>query len=203
MLVDDHKIVREGTRSILESQSDIRVVAEAATAHETYEVLQQRENSCDVVILDLGLPDENGVAVAEHLRTRHSTLPVVVLTAHDGTAYRLRLLQVGVTAFLDKGCSGDELIRTLRAVVRGDYVVTAQAGATIRAFAAGKIQQLTERELEVLGLVAAGLSNKEIAGRLFVSERTVEFHMANVMGKLGAASRVDAIRRARAEGWLV
>ncbi len=212
LLVDDHTLVREGTRSLLEREADIRVVAEAGTAAAAFRALADREHGgegdagdggVDVVLLDLGLPDQNGVEVAERMAARHPHTAIVVLTAHTAPQYRLRLLDVGVTAYLDKGCASAELLATVRAAALGAHVLPRQNLAAVRAWSRRDRPRLTARELEVLGKVAEGLANKEIAGTLLVSERTVEYHMGNIMSKLDVRSRVQAVRRAQELGWLV
>ena len=209
LLVDDHTLVREGTRSLLEREADIRVVAEAGTAAAAFRALADSEEAkgaddgVDVVLLDLGLPDQNGVEAAERMAARHPQTAIVVLTAHTAPQYRLRLLDVGVTAYLDKGCASEELLATVRAAALGAHVLPGSNLAAVRAWSRRDSPRLTARELEVLGKVADGLANKEIAGALLVSERTVEYHMGNIMSKLDVRSRVQAVRRAQELGWLV
>ena len=201
LLVDDHALVREGTRALLERQPDIRVTAEAGTAADAFRAMAA--GPVDVVLLDLGLPDQNGVEVAERLTSLHRDTAVVVLTAYNAPQYRRRLLQLGVTAFLDKGCSAEELLTTVRAAAGGSHVMPAGNLAAVRDWVRHDASRLTARELEVLGKVAKGLANKEIAADLLVSERTIEFHLSNIMSKLDVRSRVQAVRRAEELGWLV
>ena len=203
VLVDDHTIVREGTRALLEGAGDFSVVGEAASAAECRALLRRLWPAVDVLVLDLGLPDQSGVELAAAVLAEHPSLPVVVLTAHGGTAYRVRLMDLGITAFLDKAAGREELVQTLRSVAAGTYVITQPVREAMRRWGNRRGPGLTAREREVLTLVAEGLANKEIAARLLVSERTIEFHVANVLSKLDTPSRVAAVRRARQEGWLV
>jgi DNA-binding NarL/FixJ family response regulator len=208
VIVDDHTLVREGTRQILESCPSIRVVGEAADGAEAVTVVAMQRP--DVVILDVVMPGMNGVMAAREIKKRFPEVAVIVLTAHDEDQFVFALLEAGAAGYLLKDVPGEQLLDAVRAVQAGEAVLHPtvarkvlqrfQSGSQPNGTAAG--EALTERELEVLRLAGSGLSNKVIAARLDVSTRTVQAHLAHVFVKLGVASRTEAAIRALREGWL-
>jgi NarL family two-component system response regulator LiaR len=212
MLVDDHVLVREGTRQLLEREHDLDVVAEAGDGEEA--VQQVTASDPDVVLMDLALPKMDGLEATRQIKEQKPEVAVLMLTAYDDDEYVLAFLEVGASGYLLKDASAEELIRAIRAVHAGDSVlhpaVTRKVIEHFRRVTKGleSIEgvsvdtQLTERELEVLEWAARGMTNREIGGVLCISPRTVQVHMSNICGKLGVGSRTEAVLYAVREGWL-
>jgi two-component system, NarL family, response regulator LiaR len=208
VIAEDHTLVREGTRRILESCPDIRVVGEAADGAEAVTVVALHRP--DVVILDVVMPGMNGVEAAREIKTRFPEIAILVLTAHDEDQFVFALLEAGAAGYILKDVPGTRLLEAVHAVRAGESVLQpAVARKVLTRFLPGSqdagrgtAEALTERELEVLRLAGGGLSNKEIASRLDVSTRTVQAHLAHTFVKLGVASRTEAVIRALREGWI-
>lgn len=204
LLCDDHTIVRAGLRRVLEEHDDLDVVAEAATAAEA--VARSRDTHPDVVIMDVGLPDANGIDATRQLLTDEPDVAVVILTVHDDLGYLRRAFDAGARGYLVKDAADTELVSAIRAVAAGGEHVHPRLGAALMRAAeqpgplTGPGGELSAREKEVLGLVALGLTNVEIAERLYVSVRTVETHRSHIHRKLGTRSRADLVRLARRAG---
>lgn len=199
LLMDDHNIVREGLRMLLERQPDIRVVAEVGSVAEAL----ASEAEPDVVVADLVLPDERGAEVVRRLRERFGRSAILVLSMIDNPADVQLCLTSGAKGYLMKEAAGDELVDAVRAVASGhEYLQPALGAALVRWREAptrargGVAADLSEREREVLRLIALGHTNAEIARLLFLSVRTVENHRASLMRKLGARSRAELVRQA-------
>lgn len=195
-VAEDHTLVREGTRQILEQQADMRVVGEADRGDLAVERVARSHPH--VALLDFRLPVLNGVEVTARLRAAQPDLKVLLLSAYDDAEYILAALRAGAAGYLLKTVPGQELVAAVRAVHGGETVLQAAVSRVLaahwhRAGLAAGPAQLSTREREVLGLVAAGLANKEIARRLSISLRTVEGHLGNVFGKLGVGSRTEAL----------
>ena len=205
-LCDDHAIVRSGLRRILEAEEDLEVVGEAGSVREAIAIAD--ESHPDVFVMDLGLPDGSGItATAEVLRTSPATR-VLVLTVHDDVAYLRRAFDAGAVGYLVKEAADMELVQAIRQVAAGRQYVHPSLGAALLAPDAqpprlgGPGGDLSDRELEVLSLIALGLTNAEIAERLYVSVRTVETHRAHIHQKLNVRSRAELVRLARDAGLL-
>lgn len=205
-LCDDHPVVRSGLRRVLEAEADLVVVGEAGTAAEAVAVAAA--STPDVFVMDLGLPDKSGIAAtAEVLRVSPSTR-VLVLTMHDDIAYLRRAFEAGAAGYLLKEAADVQLVLAVRQVAAGKRYVYPTLGAALLApdAAAARLGgpggELSERELEVLRMIALGLTNSEIAERLYVSVRTVETHRAHIQQKLGVRNRAELVRRAREAGLL-
>lgn len=199
VLVDDHAIVRQGLRSILEREQDLRVVGEAGTADEAMAVVERTRPA--VVLLDLKLStgaDSQGLELCSRLTTRHPGLGVLVLTTFLDDNLVAQAIHRGARGYVVKDVDTTELVRAIRAVVRQESAFDSRsAAAMVRSLRVQADQPaLTERELKVLGLLAHGLSNKEIGRQLYISETTVKFHVRNLMRKLDAASRAEAVYEA-------
>jgi len=207
LLADDHAIVRQGLRLLIDSQSDMTVVGEAADGDAV--VAQAQTLQHDVVLMDISMPGISGLAATRTLKQRQPGVVVLVLTRHEEDAYLQALLRAGASGYVLKQSPPPQLLQAIRAVASGgiylDPAITARvadglldAGQGRRAPAAA----ISDRESEVLRLVAVGHSNKEIADRLTISIKTVEVHKANAMRKLGLSGRVDLIRYGVLQGWL-
>ena len=194
-VVDDHALVREGTRLILEGVSGLRVVGAAANGAEALRLVEERRP--DVLILDLQLPDMSGVEVTRRVRGTFPRVAILVLTAYVDATYIPRLLQLGVRGYLPKTATSAELVAAVRAVAAGRTIVVSH-GTGVGAEPLGA--PLTPREHDVLRLMATGLRNADIARRLTVSVKTVEHHVTHVLEKLGVQSRTQALIKAREHG---
>lgn len=204
LVADDHAIVREGIRTVLEQSPDIVVVAEAATGAAAL-ASTDREKP-DVCVLDISMPDGSGLDVTRSLRARGPAPRILILSVYDDAEYVLEAVRAGANGYLRKDSGPAELRDAIRAVHAGDeYFSPAVAGrlsAALRGGAAGEdpLAALTQREREVLGLVASGLTNRETAARLGISPRTVESHRESLMRKLGLQTVADLTRFALKSG---
>lgn len=205
-LCDDHGVVRSGLRRILEAEPDLEVVGEAGSAAEAVEVA--RETQPDVFVMDLGLPDRSGIAATADVCATSPATRVLVLTVHDDVAYLRRAFDAGAAGYLVKEAADVEMVQAVRQVAAGKQYVHPSLGAALlapdaaTARPAGPGGELSEREVEVLTLIANGLTNAEIAERLFVSVRTVETHRAHIHQKLNVRTRAEIVRVAREAGIL-
>ncbi len=190
LVADDHPIVRDGLRAVLETQPDLVVVGEAASGPEVLE--QVAGLGPDILLLDLEMPDLDGVQVLRALATQGSPVRVLVFTAYDADAQVMGAVQAGAQGYLLKGAPREELFRAVRTVAGGGVWIQPQVARTLVGHVRGDADPLTPREQEVLQLVAQGLANKQIAARLGITERTVKLHVSNILGKLGATNRTDA-----------
>lgn len=205
-LCDDHAIVRSGLRRILDAEHDLEVVGEASSNREAV-VLACAERP-DVFVMDVGLPDGSGITGTAEIRKASPATRVLVLTVHDDVAYLRRAFEAGADGYMVKEAAAVELVQAVRQVASGRQYVHPSLGAALLAPDApparlgGPGGELSEREGEVLRLIALGLTNAEIAERLRVSVRTVETHRAHIHQKLDIRSRAELVRFARAAGLL-
>jgi len=192
LLVDDHAVVRQGLRSFLELQPDLEVVGEAAGAKDGVE--QAARLAPDVVLMDLLMPDEDGVDAIRALRDVAPRVKVLVLTSYLDDTHVFAAVQAGAAGYLLKDVQPDALAEGIRQVSQGLAVLHPQIAARLmnRSARPASLADFTQRERDVLKLLAEGLSNKEMAGRLFISEKTVKTHISNVLQKLGVADRTQA-----------
>lgn len=203
LVADDHPMLREGLVTVLDTQQDFEVVGEAADGSEVVR-LAERLNP-DVILLDLEMPGVDGVAALEKLRSAGSEARTIVFTAYDTDERILGALRAGARGYLLKGASRTEIFDAIRTVHAGGSllqpVVTNKLLQTMsREERREETEPLTSREIEVLGLLALGLQNKEIASRLFITERTVKFHVSSLMHKLGAENRTETVTIAAQRG---
>jgi len=199
VLVDDHAIVRQGLRSILERERDLRIVGEASTADEAMAVVERTRPA--VVLLDLKLStgaDSQGLELCSRLTTRYPSLGVLVLTTFLDDNLVAQAIHRGARGYVIKDVDTTELVKAIRAVVRNESAFDSRsAAAMVRSLRLQPDQPaLTERELKVMELLAHGLSNKDIGKQLYISETTVKFHVRNLMRKLNAATRAEAVYEA-------
>jgi DNA-binding NarL/FixJ family response regulator len=208
LIVDDHGVVRQGMRTYLSMVPDIVVVDEAADGQQALDRLQVLAHAGtlpDVVLMDILMPRLDGIAATAAIKARFPDVEVVVLTSFVEEAKVQAALEAGATGYLLKDAEADEVAAAVRAAHRGelqlDPVIAAQLMRTLRApKQADPFAELTEREREVLILIAQGQANKEIAGVLGITERTARTHVSNILGKLGLASRTQAALFAVREG---
>jgi DNA-binding NarL/FixJ family response regulator len=205
ILVDDHALVREGTRRLLEAEADMRVVEEAASGPEAVAAVERTRP--DVVIMDIAMPGGSGIDATRVIKQRFPQTAVLALTAYDDDQYAMALLDAGAAGFLLKNAHGRELVEAVRAVHRGEPVLDrGMAARLFKRMAKGAPKPaspepaVSEREMEVLREAARGLANKEIARRLGVSVRTVHTHLGNIFGKLQVGSRTEAVLQALRRG---
>ena len=201
-LAEDHETVREGLRLLLNAQDDMRVVGEAGDGKSAIEQAQSLKPN--VLVLDLSMPQVNGVVAAQTLRTSLPSTAVVTLTRHRDSAYVQQLMAAGAAAYVLKQSSSNELLKAIRAAAAGEkYLDTAlQAPPQPARRPAAATPSITERETAVLRLTAVGHSNKQIAASLGIAVKTVEVHKSNAMRKLELAGRTDVVRYAAVQGWL-
>lgn len=202
LLADDHPVVRDGLAAMLATQADFEVVGEAGTGAEAVaEALRLRP---DVVLMDLEMPALDGIEAIRLLRVADPAVQVVVLTAFDTDERIVGALQAGAQGYLLKGAPRAEIFAAIRTVSAGGALIPPVVASKLlrQVRAAEHPDALTAREKEILGLVATGLANQEIAARLSISERTVKFHVSSVLAKLGAKNRTQAVRIARERGEL-
>jgi DNA-binding NarL/FixJ family response regulator len=197
LIVDDHPVLREGLVTIIESQSDLTVVAEAGTGKEAITLFEQ--HLPDITLMDLGLPDINGIDVITALRQIHPDARIIVLTTYLGDVQAIRSLRAGASGYLLKATLRRDLLDSIRAVHAGLRHVQAEVATELGHHAAE--QSLTEREIEVLKLIAKGCSNKIVADRLNISEDTVKGHVRNILFKLKANDRTHAVTIALHRGF--
>jgi DNA-binding NarL/FixJ family response regulator len=198
LIADDHPVVRDGLAAMLGTQPDFVVAGQAATGAEA--VQQTQRLRPDVILLDLEMPDLDGVEALRQIRTANPAARVIVFTAFDTDERIVAAIQAGASGYLLKGSPREELFRAVRVVAEGGSllhpVVATKLMNAVRAHSRrdAEPEPLTDREREVLQLVAQGKSNKAIAAALHITERTVKFHVSAILGKLGAGNRTEAAR---------
>lgn len=195
MIIDDHPMMREGTRKSLAQADEIEVIGEAANGESGLHLIAQ--NPPDIVVLDLRLPDISGIEVARRIRALHQGVRILVLTGYDEVGYVKVLFHLGVSGYLHKTVSGDDMITAVRLIAAGQTVVGADME---REALDADVEPMTPREQEILELLATGQRNLEIAEVLCISTKTVEFHISHLLAKLGARSRTEAVHLARQYG---
>jgi DNA-binding NarL/FixJ family response regulator len=208
LLADDHVTVRHGLRLLIDEQPDMSVVAETSDGRTALTRAQQVLP--DIIVMDISMPGTNGLVGTRLLRKTLPAVRIITLTRHSDDAYLQELLRAGVAGYVLKQSAPNELLQAIRAVAAGgQYLDSALTSRVTAGYlgregrkSAGPVTPLTERETEVLRLIASGYSNKEIAGQLDVSVKTVEAHKANAMRKLGLTGRIDIVRYAVLQGWL-
>ncbi len=209
IFAEDHVLVREGTRQLLDRHEDLEVVGEAADGVEAVELV--RRLSPDLAILDIAMPRMGGIEATKRIKALAPKTSVLILSAYDDDQYVFALLEAGAAGYLLKDVSADELVRAIRAVHAGEPVLHPAIARKVLARFAEKKQQASEqsagggalsaREIEVLRLAAKGMTNAAIAQELALSTRTVQVHLTHIFAKLGVASRTEAVIVALRRGW--
>jgi DNA-binding NarL/FixJ family response regulator len=205
LLADDHVIVREGIRRLLESAKDIEVVAEAGDGEEAQTLIQQ--HLPDVAVLDIQMPKASGIEVTRWLRSHLPQVGVLILTAYDDDPYVMAVLQAGANGYVLKTASSDDLVEAVHDVYEGksalDPAIAKKLMSNLfRGPENRQVEPLTDRELDVLRMAAKGYTNKAIGIQLNISDRTVQGHLAHIFDKMQATSRTEAVMRAVSLGWI-
>ncbi len=209
LIADDHAVVREGTRQILEHEADMDVVAEAADGEEA--VRLAGSSRPDVAIIDIAMPGVDGIEATRQIKALYPSIAVLILSAYDDDQFVFSLLEAGAAGYLLKSIRGRELIEAVRQVHAGESVLHPSiARKVLNRFvpAPDKSQRqkpsnmLSEREIEVLRLATRGLSNQDIADELCLSLRTVQAHLGHIFSKLQVSSRTEAVVHALKQGWI-
>ncbi len=207
LIVDDHPVVRHGLRSLLAGQPDLQVVGEADTGADVLPFLSSHET--DVILLDIQLKGQSGIEVARRIRHAHPAVKIIILTTYDDESLLHDALEAGVHAFLLKSVSHESLPDSIRAVLRGERLLSTPLVSTVLSNYQKLAQEqarreagLTPEELHILEAIAGGASNKDLAERFFWSDATVKRRVQEIMEKLGASSRAQAIAEAVRRGWI-
>ncbi|HEY0048363.1 MAG TPA: response regulator transcription factor [Pyrinomonadaceae bacterium] len=208
ILAEDHETVREGLKLIVNSQADMEVVGEAGNGSAAIKLA--RELAPDIVVMDISMPELNGLKATKKLKQLCPQVKILTLTRHTDDAYLQQLIQAGSSGYVLKQSAPTELIRAIHAISEGkSYLDPALVNKVMGGYASraasmrgDKKNDLTDRETEVLRMIAWGYSNKEIAARMEISVKTVEAHKANAMQKMDMRSRIDIVRYAILQGWL-
>ena len=207
LLADDHRIVRDGLKAILEAQPDIEVVGEAASGQEASE--QVAKLKPDIVIMDLAMPGMNGIEATRQIKQHNPDVKIMALTMHDSDEYFFQVINAGASGYFVKGGSSAELVSALRTVGQGDvFLYPSVAKKLVGDYLArvrtgkdrGSFEGLTEREREVVRLIAEGRNNQEIAEILVLSVSTVQTHSSHILSKLGLHSRTELVKFAIRQG---
>ncbi len=209
LLAEDHVITREGIRRLLEAEKGLTVVGEAGDGEEA--VQKAGELKPDVVIMDVAMPRLNGIEATRQIKLNNPRVAVLILSAYDDDEYVFALLKAGAAGYLLKSVSGDELTRAIQAVYKGEPVLDPVVARKVVNYfrLPGKAkglerpsEHLSERETDIIKLAAQGMTNKDIADKLHLSNRTVEGHLRTIFNKLGVGSRTEAVLYGLRKGWL-
>lgn len=196
LIADDHKMVREGLRRILEFDGEIQVIDEADNGEECIKKI--RSSKPDIVLLDINMPVMNGIEALQDIRKKKLKTKVIILTVHNEIEYLLRAVDIGIDGYVLKDSDAHELIRAVTSVYEGDKFIQPSlipllnSKLIARDLDAERLEQLSKREIEVLKLVAIGMFNKEIGTELGISERTVKNHLSSIFKKIGSSDRTQA-----------
>ncbi len=204
LLVDDHAIMRDGIKALLSIYDDIEVIGEASAGRQALEMA--RELNPDVVVMDISIPGMDGLEVTHRLTKRNPKMKVIILTQHDNKEYILSTIKVGAAGYIPKKALGSDLVSAIRAVRNGDsFLYPSAAKALIddyrkQAEQPDIYESLTEREREILKLIAEGRTSREIAEALYISQKTVQGHRTKIMEKLDLHNRTELIQYAMRKG---
>jgi NarL family two-component system response regulator LiaR len=209
VVADDHAVVREGTRTLLEREKDMVVVGEASDGEEAVKIIEEKKP--DVAILDIAMPKLSGIEVTRLVKPKLPSLAILILTSYDNDEYVFALLEAGAAGYLLKDVPGREIVEAVRSVYSGESVlhpsiarkvIQRAVTSTVKASEPKSEIELSDREKEVLQLAAKGMNNKDIADKLCISIRTVQGHINSIFHKLGVGSRTEAIFQSVKRGWL-
>ncbi len=209
LIADDHALMRDGIRRILERESDFDVVAEAGDGEEAIALIERLRP--DVAIVDIAMPKVDGIEATKHVKASCPGTAVLILTAYDDDEFVFGLVEAGAAGYLLKSVQSQELVQAIRAIRAGESVLHPSVARKVldhfvpslaKTEKKTPMETLTEREIEVLRLVTKGLSNKEIGEELILSARTVQGHLRSIFNKLQVGSRTEAVFQALKEGWV-
>jgi len=207
LLVDDHAVVRSGLRMLLASEADVEIVGEAGSGSEAVSAAGSARPN--VILMDIGLPDMTGIEAARVIKAKFPTIYIVALTIHEDEEYFFKMLEAGASGYVPKRAAPEELLTAIRAASKGEvYLYPSLAKLLVKDYLSQEREQenkptldgLTDREQEVLSLLAEGATNDEIASSLVISPKTVERHRENIMHKLNLHSRAELVRYAIRKG---
>ena len=201
LIADDHPVVRAGLQDMLSAQDDFDVVAEAVNGTEAVTLANRLQPH--VVLMDLRMPEVDGVTAIAQIKTQHQDIQILVLTTYDSDSDILPAVEVGATGYLLKDAPREELFQAIRAAAQGKPMLTSSVAARLMERMRGPtVEALTSREIDVLKLVAKGANNKQIASQLYITEATVKSHLIRIYGKLGVEDRTAAVTKALEQGIL-
>jgi len=208
LLAEDHVITREGIRRLLEDESNLEVIGEAGNGEEAVQIATEMKP--DVVLMDVAMPKLNGIEATRQIKLINPGTAVLILSAYDDDEYVFALIKAGAAGYLLKNVSGDELTRAIQAVRKGEPVLDPMIARKVMNYfkLPGKVrglerpsEHLSSRETDIIKLAARGMTNKDIADKLHLSNRTVEGHLRTIFNKLGVGSRTEAVLYGLRKGW--
>ena len=208
ILCEDHLITRQGIRRLLEDEKDLTIVGEASNGEDVVSLVTELKP--DVVLMDVAMPKLNGIEATRQIKLNNPRIGILILSAYDDDEYVFALLKAGAAGYLLKSVSGDELVRAIRAIHKGEPILDPQIAKKVVNYfrlqekmpnLEGGYEQLSEREVAIIKLAAKGLTNKDIAKSLHLSYRTIEGHMRDIFNKLGVSSRTEAVLHGLKMGW--
>jgi DNA-binding NarL/FixJ family response regulator len=208
LIADDHQVVREGTRRMLERDPDILVVGEAEDGADIVHLVDERHP--DIVVLDVRMPGMNGIEATKQIKSAHPEVQVLIFTAHNDDRYVFPLLDAGADGYILKTTRQRDLVKAIRDVYYGQTALHPEVARRVvnrlthknGFLGEGMVEPLTEREMEVLSAVSKGWSNKEVSDALHISPHTVQVHLSNIFGKLGVKTRTEAVLYAIRQRWV-
>ena len=210
LLADDHPMLRQGIRQLLEREQDFEVVAEAGDGEEAVKLASELKPH--VVVMDISMPKLSGLEATKQIKAKHPATAVLVLTIHDEDEYITGLLDAGVAGYLLKSAYGPELVNAIRSIRTGELVLHPVIGQKLlkrmaalqpKPIKLDSVEQLTNREIDVLKLAAKGMSNRDIAVKLGIGLRTVKGHLVSIFSKMRVGSRTEAVLQALKRGWII
>jgi DNA-binding NarL/FixJ family response regulator len=203
LIADDHSMVRDGVKNLINQNKDLVVIGEASSGTQTLELFESLKP--DLLIMDISMPDMNGMEVSKNILAKNPTASIVILSMYDDEDYISRCLEYGVKGYVIKNESGSELDYAIRSVLSGKNYFSRQAQDVIFKKYSQNVTRkkqredqikLTKREVEIIKLIAEGLTSQEMANKLFISPRTVETHRANLMKKIGVKNAIELVKKA-------